>query len=201
MDGIASTNAETGGAAYGGGNVMVLATTNAPWDLDEAIRRRLEKRIHVPLPDAAAREQALQIHLRGVKLGDGIDFGRVARDCEGFSGADLKVVCRDAAMRPMRRLAAAGKTPEQLRALCDGGALALDAALTADDFAQALSRTRPSVAAADTARFAEWAKEFGSTYRTRHRTILEQCGVVPCARTRASALAGQRTWQLPHTHT
>ena len=165
MDGIASTNAQAGGAVGGGGanaNVMVLATTNAPWDLDEALRRRLEKRIHVPLPDAPAREQALRIHLRDVNLGEGVDLGRVARDCEGFSGADLKVVCRDAAMRPMRRLAS-GKTPEQLRAMRDGGALSLDAALTADDFAQALGRTRPSVAAADTARFAEWAKEYGST--------------------------------------
>ena len=48
--------------------VMVLATTNCPWDLDEALRRRLEKRIYIPLPDAAARATMFRLHLDQVKL-------------------------------------------------------------------------------------------------------------------------------------
>ena len=45
---------------------MVLATTNCPWDLDEAMRRRLEKRIHIPLPDLDARTEMFRLHLRGL---------------------------------------------------------------------------------------------------------------------------------------
>ena len=85
--------------------VLVLATTNSPWDLDEAMRRRLEKRIYIPLPDAAGREAALRIHLDGVKLAGDVDLRDLAARAEGLSGADLRVLCREAAMLPMRRLA------------------------------------------------------------------------------------------------
>lgn len=47
-----------------GRNVIVLATTNCPWDLDEAMRRRLEKRIYIPLPSQEARLQMLGINLQ-----------------------------------------------------------------------------------------------------------------------------------------
>jgi len=47
---------------------MVLATTNRPWDLDEAMRRRLEKRIYIPLPTLAERRQLFELYLRGVRL-------------------------------------------------------------------------------------------------------------------------------------
>ena len=46
----------------------MLATSNCPWDLDEALRRRLEKRIYIPLPDAEARAAMFRIHLKGVKV-------------------------------------------------------------------------------------------------------------------------------------
>ena len=57
MDGVATTSEP-------GKNTMVLATTNCPWDLDEAMRRRLEKRIYIPLPDEVARVQMLSINLK-----------------------------------------------------------------------------------------------------------------------------------------
>jgi len=47
-------------------NVIVLAATNRPWDLDEAIRRRLEKRVYIPLPSAAGRQQLFEINLKDV---------------------------------------------------------------------------------------------------------------------------------------
>ena len=46
--------------------VMVLATSNTPWDLDEALRRRLEKRIHIPLPGVEARRQMFELNLKEV---------------------------------------------------------------------------------------------------------------------------------------
>jgi SpoVK/Ycf46/Vps4 family AAA+-type ATPase len=48
--------------------MMVLATTNCPWDLDEALRRRLEKRIYIPLPDTTARQTMFSLYLRDVQV-------------------------------------------------------------------------------------------------------------------------------------
>ncbi len=58
MDGI-------GSATEAGKNVMVLGATNRPWDLDEALRRRLEKRIYIPLPTAKGRRALMDICLEG----------------------------------------------------------------------------------------------------------------------------------------
>jgi len=140
---------------------MVLATTNAPWDLDEALRRRLEKRIYIPLPDEESRLQMLELNLNGVKLAAGLELRSIARDMEGFSGADVKLVCRDASMMPMRRLVH-DKSPLEIRALKDAGA-ELDLTLERADFEEALRRTKPSVDQKDIPKFLAWDKEFAST--------------------------------------
>jgi katanin p60 ATPase-containing subunit A1 len=49
---------------------MVLAATNRPWDLDEAIRRRLEKRVYIPLPSELGRSKLFEINLKGIALKD-----------------------------------------------------------------------------------------------------------------------------------
>ena len=71
--------------------VLVLAATNAPWHLDAALRRpgRFDRVIFVPPPDVEARAAILQILLAG-KPTDKIDYGRLARQTEDFSGADLR---------------------------------------------------------------------------------------------------------------
>ncbi|KAL8435675.1 hypothetical protein ACSSS7_002336 [Eimeria intestinalis] len=134
--------------------VVVVAATNAPWDIDEALRRRLEKRVLLPLPDLSARQQLLHhllnqqqarfsLHTTKHKLpanacirtanflstslvaellsafttcllvDSGLDLGNLARRTEGFSCADLRSLCREAAMQPMRRLLR-GAPPEAL---------------------------------------------------------------------------------------
>ena len=70
------------------------------------MRRRLEKRIHIPLPDFAARTELFQLCLRAITLGDGVDACQLAAETSGYSGADIHLVCREAAMMPMRRLLA-----------------------------------------------------------------------------------------------
>lgn len=73
---------------------MVLAATNFPWDIDEALRRRLEKRIYIPLPNDEGREALLKINLREVKLDPNVDLTAISRKLEGYSGADITNVCR-----------------------------------------------------------------------------------------------------------
>jgi katanin p60 ATPase-containing subunit A1 len=84
-------------------NIIVLAATNRPWDLDDALIRRLEKRIYIPLPTEVGRLSLFKINLRGVKVEESIDWDSLVSKCDGYSGADISNVCRDAAMMPMRR--------------------------------------------------------------------------------------------------
>lgn len=81
----------------------MLAATNRPWDLDEAIRRRLEKRVYIPLPSASGRKQLFTVNLKGIALEDNVDFDGLVKKTDGYSGADISNVCREAAMMPMRR--------------------------------------------------------------------------------------------------
>jgi len=159
------------GSASEGGMVMILATTNKPWDLDDALRRRLEKRIHIPIPDAAARTQAFKIHLESVQLeGDSTSQGRnrdtklqeLAAMTEGYSGADIRLVSREAAMMPMRRLTEKFSAAQISELKCQGR-LEEQLELRMDDFVESLKRTQSSVDSTVLAQYRKWEQEFGSS--------------------------------------
>lgn len=141
--------------------VIVLATTNRPWDLDEGIRRRLEKRIYIPLPDLCSRLELLRKSCKGMSIDESVHFESIARRTEGFSGADLNQLCRNAGMMPMRRLME-GKSPDQIAAMKGRGELVLGC-VTEEDFSLALQKTQPSVGRDDDTKHDKWFKEFGST--------------------------------------
>ncbi|KAE8815669.1 Spastin [Hordeum vulgare] len=84
--------------------ILVLAATNRPFDLDEAIVRRFEHRIMVGLPTLESRELILKKLLSKEKVEEGIDFKELATSTEGYSGSDLKNLCVTAAYRPVREL-------------------------------------------------------------------------------------------------
>jgi katanin p60 ATPase-containing subunit A1 len=142
--------------------VMVLATTNCPWDLDDALRRRLEKRIYIPLPDHAARVQMFQAHLDPTVLtiAEDIDTNALAEDTEGFSGADVKVVCREASMAPVRRFLEC-QSPEMIQKMRENGTLRCPP-IEMQDLMDALSCTHSSVDQGQLARYEEWQAEYGS---------------------------------------
>jgi katanin p60 ATPase-containing subunit A1 len=182
MDGVGST---------GNGDapepiVMVLGATNYPWKIDEALRRRLEKRICtltapsvsianycavIPLPDTDTTKELLRINLSSVALAENIDFASLAQKLQGYSGADITSVCRDAAMMPMRRRIH-GLTTEEIKALPRGnfGTIEFMPAKSEDlampvvmqDFLDALSRIQSSVSMSDLKRYDDWMREFGS---------------------------------------
>jgi vacuolar protein-sorting-associated protein 4 len=84
--------------------VLVLGATNVPWELDPAMRRRFEKRVYIPLPEAQARSIIVKN-----SIGDTPnnlteeDFSEVGVLTEGYSGSDISVVVREALMEPLRK--------------------------------------------------------------------------------------------------
>lgn len=147
MDGVTSTNSaganEKEKEETTSKNVTVLAATNRPQDLDEALRRRLEKRIYISLPEQEGRKQLFKINLRGIAMDDKIDWDKLVNLTKGYSGADIANVCRDAAMIPLRKKIASG-------GLLDFAKLKeheseINAALTMDDFMEALKNVQKSV--------------------------------------------------------
>jgi ATP-dependent 26S proteasome regulatory subunit len=139
--------------------VMILATTNKPWDLDEAMRRRLEKRIYIPLPDEKTREKMFRLFLKDMDVDFNISYTDLAKMSEGFSGADIHLLCRDASMRPLRR-EISDKNAEQILEMKEKGSLNLR--LLAEDFTEAFKSINPSVSTKELSRYEEWMKEFGS---------------------------------------
>ncbi|KAL4190092.1 hypothetical protein AMTRI_Chr08g210340 [Amborella trichopoda] len=83
--------------------ILVLAATNRPFDLDEAIIRRFERRIMVGLPSVESREMILRT-LLAKEATEELDFKELASMTEGYSGSDLKNLCTTAAYRPVREL-------------------------------------------------------------------------------------------------
>merc|ERR1712227_343154 len=139
--------------------VMVLAATNFPWDIDEALRRRLEKRIYIPLPTEEGRGALLKINLKEVEIAEDVDSKIIAKKLEGYSGADITNVCRDASMMSMRRKIA-GLRPSEIRNLNRDE---LDLPVTKQDFLEAISKCNKSVSKEDLDKYEKWMEEFGSS--------------------------------------
>lgn len=94
MDGLSKSNSL----------VFVLAASNLPWELDQALLRRLDKKIYVPLPIKEAREELARKLLEPHVIESEIDYDYFAEHTEGYSGSDIKLVCKEAAMRKLRLL-------------------------------------------------------------------------------------------------
>ncbi|KAI0511827.1 hypothetical protein KFK09_012459 [Dendrobium nobile] len=84
--------------------VIVLGATNRPFDLDEAVIRRLPRRLMVNLPDASNRDKILRVILAKEELETDVDFEAIANITDGYSGSDLKNLCVTAAHRPIREI-------------------------------------------------------------------------------------------------
>jgi len=122
--------------------LLLLAATNKPWSLDEAVVRpgRLGTHIYVGPPDAKAREAIVAYNLREVPAGGDVEFAGIAARTEGYSGADLAEVCDAAKMMAIKRQLNSG-SPEQI---------------TAADFAAALERVKPSVTETHVNEYLQW---------------------------------------------
>ncbi|XP_037661881.1 katanin p60 ATPase-containing subunit A-like 2 isoform X5 [Choloepus didactylus] len=144
--------------------VFVLAASNLPWELDCAMLRRLEKRILVDLPSQEARQAMIRHWLppvsksRALELRTALDYSKLSQEMEGYSGSDIKLVCREAAMRPVRKIfdALESHQPESSNL----PPIQLDTVTTAD-FLDVLAHTKPS-AKNLTQRYSAWQRDFES---------------------------------------
>ena len=86
------------------GNVIVLGATNRPESVDPALRRpgRFDREIEISVPNVDGRLEILQIHTRGMPLSDDVELKTLAAELHGYTGADIKSLCREAAMKALR---------------------------------------------------------------------------------------------------
>lgn len=171
------------------GKVLVLAATNTPYSLDQAVRRRFDKRIYIPLPEAAARAHMFKVHV-GETPHDltNEDFESLGVQTPGFSGSDIDHVVKDVLYEPVRKTQEAthfktvtkeeDETKEYYVPCSPGDPSAWASTLdelaslgyadrvmpppiTLGDFKKILLRARPTVAAADLEVHERFTKEFG----------------------------------------
>ncbi len=131
--------------------ITLIGATNLPWEIDFALRSRFEKRIHVPLPDKIARRRIFEIHIEGVDIAPDVDFNEMAMLTEGYSGRDLSIVCREAAMEPIRELESTGRMDD------DTEILDLRT-VSRKDFLDAIDNIRPATSPEDVKKYSDWAE-------------------------------------------
>jgi len=87
------------------GNVIVLGATNRPDSMDPALRRpgRFDREFEITVPNEDERYEILQIHTRGMPISEDIDLKNLSSELHGYTGADIKSLCREAAMKSIRR--------------------------------------------------------------------------------------------------
>jgi len=176
------------GVGHDDTGVLVLGATNIPWQLDNAIKRRFEKRIYIPLPGPEARRRMFEIHVGNTPCQlTPKDYRTLADRTDGFSGSDISTVVRDALMQPVRKVISAthfkqvpnpetedGK-PVKWTPCSPGDPKAVEKAwaqigsdelleppLKIADFLKSLDNTRPTVTQADIAKHDQWTMESGN---------------------------------------
>ncbi|CAI5735895.1 unnamed protein product [Hyaloperonospora brassicae] len=151
---------------HNGRQVMLLAATNFPWELDEAMRRRLTKRVYIPLPGSEARRTLFELNLGRIDVSKDVKLDELVSDTEGYSGDDITNVCETAKRMPVKRV----YTPElllKMRRDMEAGEVHREVeterlVVTKADFVEALCNVSKSVGHDQLRRYEEWEAEFGS---------------------------------------
>jgi transitional endoplasmic reticulum ATPase len=138
-------------------DVVVIATTNRPDLIDPALLRpgRLDRHVHVPVPDEDARRAIFAVHTRDKPLAEDVDLDSLARRTDGYVGADIEAVCREASMAATREFIHS-VNPEEVDTSVD------NVRVTADHFEQALDEVTASVTAETKERYEEIEQQFDS---------------------------------------
>ena len=146
--------------------VMVMGATNLPWDLDDALRRRFEKRVYIPLPNSVGRREMFNINMKGIQVEENIDMDKLVQLTDGYSGADIANVCREASLMQMRRklMKTGGKLNFTAIKLNPSKTLIdeLDAPVTQNDFELAIKNISKSVSQNDIKKYEQFSEEYSN---------------------------------------
>ena len=146
--------------------VMVMGATNLPWDLDDALRRRFEKRVYIPLPNSVGRREMFNINMKGIQVEENIDMDKLVQLTDGYSGADIANVCREASLMQMRRklMKTGGKLNFTAIKLNPSKTLIdeLDAPVTQNDFELAIKNISKSVSQNDIKKYDQFTQEYAN---------------------------------------
>ncbi|CAI2367022.1 unnamed protein product [Moneuplotes crassus] len=147
--------------------VFLLAASNLPWELDSALLRRLEKRILIPLPELEARKALIHLLVPPTKS-ENLDYFEIAALLDGYSGSDIRLVCKEAAMKPLRRLMDRIENVDtdtddfDWTPITDPEKVPQPEPVTMDDFLQALETTKAATHVIEQSKYQKWMEEFGS---------------------------------------
>ncbi|CAK9235761.1 unnamed protein product [Sphagnum jensenii] len=168
--------------------VMVLAATNRPWELDEAILRRLPRAFEVGMPDKQQRASILKVILKGEEVAENLDIDQLASLCEGYSGSDLSDLCKQAAYLPIRDLL------EEEKLHPEGFITAkLPRKLEQSDFETVLSMSRTTKSAAYEYQYTR-TNAVGSSQPRRQGSISEEFSVTDLLKLLAT-FGSNNNWQ------
>ena len=136
-------------------DVVVIATTNRPDLIDAALVRpgRLDRHVHVPVPDEEARRKIFEVHTRGKPLAEGVDLDDLAARTDGYVGADIEAVCREASMAATREFISS-VDPEEVDDTVG------NVRVTTEHFEEALEEVGPSVDDDTRERYEEIEEQF-----------------------------------------
>ncbi len=136
-------------------DVVVIATTNRPDLIDTALLRpgRLDRHVHVPVPDRDARRAIFGVHTRNKPLADDVDLDQLADETEGYVGADIEAVCREASMAATREFIHSVSAEEAAKSVGN-------VRVTREHFDEALEEVGPSVDEDTRERYDELEEEF-----------------------------------------
>jgi len=141
-------------------DVVVIAATNRPDMVDPALLRpgRIERHIYIPPPDREGRKEIFRIHLKGKPLADDVSIEWLAEKTEGYSGADIEAVCREAGMLAIREAIKPGMSREEAKKVAE------KIRITRKHFEEALKKVRPSLTKEDIERYKKIVEEFHKMY-------------------------------------
>ena len=141
-------------------DVVVIAATNRPDMVDPALLRagRIERHIYIPPPDKKAREEIFKIHLRGKPLDKDVDIEELAKKTEGYSGADIEAICREAGMLAIREAIKPGMSKEEAKKVAES------IKITKKHFEEALKKVKPSLTKDDLKKYEEIVRDFHKMY-------------------------------------